>query len=938
MNLSRLYLKNFRSYEEENIDFFDGYNIILGPNGSGKTTIFLAIIFALFGGAKKDGVEIILKDFVRHGEEECIVSLEFIVAGDTYKVVRRINAVKKRSYAKLYKDSEVISEKPNTVTTDIESIINIDRKTFENIIYISQGEITKISSETPSERKKLFDKFLGLDTYEWVYKNLREVNKHFENELQLKKEEFNINKTHLKVLPERKEELNKYIKYLKTLKSEKSKIEKELEEKDTKFKKLDSLKQEIDLLTYDLKNIKSNLDKITLQIESDSKNIEKNLKNAPKEEIYRIRFDKKGLENKNSELKRSKKKLISDITILQGIIDFQKELEIEIEQRETQIKLKKDKLTEVSNEIADTTEMIKKQIPELDKYKEQEWKKLIDNQLAQLNDEIQTLSEKKDHIIEMEQELNLKKQIIKERTEKLANNNQKVKQLKSKIKKIYEDWENLIKEFKQEDLELEIEKLTKNIEIENKILYESNAKKEAKKDKLNEIKSEMEKVKNLKEDATCPTCKQTVSGDHKKNILEELQRTYDIIENEINDIEKIITEKNNILKDLNNNLSNKSNLLKKLQKIIPLSNELQSCNKDLAELEAEIDKYNKDISEISITESSAELKHKIDILSNKYNQIDSNKIKIMRIEDKRHEITELKSGIEKLQKEIDDKKKEYSYDELEQCMNEFSSKSKEIDIITNIIPMIENLIFKINEKDETSLKLNTIQDQFNTLSKKFDTDLYNELVNVITELNKELNEKTGSINEIENKLIPSVKKEINRLNILQNRIKELEDEINHIQRQLMLVQLLRDFYRKIPPILRKYQTQKISEYATELLKLMLSTGRFERIIVKNNYELRVTRFGIEEDISQLSGGEQVIICLAIRLAISDVLASRELILLDEPTTHLDDENIKHLVDIFYQFRPSAQMITVTHDSEFEKIADHLFNVEKEDEIRSIIVY
>lgn len=46
--LKSLTLKNFKSYDEEVIDFEDGINIFYGPNGSGKTTLIEAIFFSLF--------------------------------------------------------------------------------------------------------------------------------------------------------------------------------------------------------------------------------------------------------------------------------------------------------------------------------------------------------------------------------------------------------------------------------------------------------------------------------------------------------------------------------------------------------------------------------------------------------------------------------------------------------------------------------------------------------------------------------------------------------------------------------------------------------------------------------------------------------------------------------------------------------------------------
>ena len=49
MKFKKLYLKNIRSYEEQEIDFSDGSLLLSGDVGSGKTSILLAIEYALFG-------------------------------------------------------------------------------------------------------------------------------------------------------------------------------------------------------------------------------------------------------------------------------------------------------------------------------------------------------------------------------------------------------------------------------------------------------------------------------------------------------------------------------------------------------------------------------------------------------------------------------------------------------------------------------------------------------------------------------------------------------------------------------------------------------------------------------------------------------------------------------------------------------------------------
>ena len=65
----RLQLENFRCYEKETFDFGkNGQVLLTGPSGQGKTTILMAIFFALFGQGRK---------VVTQGKTSCRVTLEF---------------------------------------------------------------------------------------------------------------------------------------------------------------------------------------------------------------------------------------------------------------------------------------------------------------------------------------------------------------------------------------------------------------------------------------------------------------------------------------------------------------------------------------------------------------------------------------------------------------------------------------------------------------------------------------------------------------------------------------------------------------------------------------------------------------------------------------------------------------------------------------------
>jgi exonuclease SbcC len=90
------------------------------------------------------------------------------------------------------------------------------------------------------------------------------------------------------------------------------------------------------------------------------------------------------------------------------------------------------------------------------------------------------------------------------------------------------------------------------------------------------------------------------------------------------------------------------------------------------------------------------------------------------------------------------------------------------------------------------------------------------------------------------------------------------------------------------------------------------------------------------DLESLSGGEKVSIALALRLGMAHIIGSSNLnfIILDEPTTHLDEERRKSLVGVLSQaFEANlgyiSQFIIITHDSEiFENSnVDMIYNFE-----------
>jgi exonuclease SbcC len=123
--------------------------------------------------------------------------------------------------------------------------------------------------------------------------------------------------------------------------------------------------------------------------------------------------------------------------------------------------------------------------------------------------------------------------------------------------------------------------------------------------------------------------------------------------------------------------------------------------------------------------------------------------------------------------------------------------------------------------------------------------------------------------------------------------------------------------------LRSWALATISKKASEYAALFnIGISRIE--LAEKARDIAITCYGRngEIDMDSLSGGEKVAVALALRLGIAYMMGSSKLdfVILDEPTTHLDEERKKALVKIISEaFRegvgPLAQMVIITHDSE-----------------------
>src|SRR6058998_1532001 len=102
MKLQRLRLVNFRQHADTEIAFGDGITGIIGPNGSGKTSLLEAIAWAIYGNPAARGDKDSIRNLRAKARAPVRVELEFGLGAHEYRVVRGLHN------AELYQDGQLV--------------------------------------------------------------------------------------------------------------------------------------------------------------------------------------------------------------------------------------------------------------------------------------------------------------------------------------------------------------------------------------------------------------------------------------------------------------------------------------------------------------------------------------------------------------------------------------------------------------------------------------------------------------------------------------------------------------------------------------------------------------------------------------------------------------------------------------------------------------
>lgn len=473
MNLqfSSIDIQNFRSIKEMKVDLSNqGIVIVKGvneyedkatSNGSGKSSVFESIIFALFEETSNGEKDV----STRGSKEGYSITLRFNVDGIPYVINRKA----KGKSVSIYKDNIDISARTKSETNKIiQSVIGINKSIFLDSIFLSQNANTNLATLSPTARRERLEILTNTDyTINLFKEKLKELQQEYES-----------------MCVSNQLELNKLTGKLETINNQKYKIQttlNEIEEKINERNKLGNI-EEIQNQIDNLNNEITNLSNKIPQIDTDVQSINEEL-----ELIRNSRLEKQTIKDTKSNEIENQRTMCNDIqkeiTRLDNIIHYNL---ISMERLNNEIEKIKNsdtcptcgrKYENVNEEhIMRLIEEKQLEINNLQTENDNTNKQIIDNQ-TNLNTEIEKGKLMKEEIDSITQEINtIDIEIQNKEKEVVTLNNQKTQILQNIQLK-----NNSIANFNTMITEI------KNIEIPDKTQYESM---------LNDLYDEEQQIKN----------------------------------------------------------------------------------------------------------------------------------------------------------------------------------------------------------------------------------------------------------------------------------------------------------------------------------------------------------------------------------------------------------------------------------------------------------
>lgn len=836
----KLELRGFITYKDKiDIDFTRLYDkkifIISGDTGSGKTSIFDAISFALYGKTSRDiPMDKLRSDFLTPEDLYTYVKFNFEVDNRIYKIERIPSQRAKRTKidqdikhaASLYDitdEKTLLAEKIGDVEKEIINIIGLDKDQFTKVMLLAQGEFQQFLHASSKDRTELLGKIFKTDQYKKIQETIKEKSKASKKDLEY------IDKN-LQNEIEKDREINDSIDSGERITHDFKVIVEKIDNIRASYEKdLASIKEAYDKenQTYssllEQREKDKNLNENILKFREVSANLEEKLKDETYYNDLREKREKttyaKNIAIIEENLEKSKGNLAANENQLEKSSKLIEEISVDIEKSNEDYLLIDDKNKDLDKLKINKTKL-KESISDVKEFKEKEKAYLqIENDLLSISEITKTNEDLKEKLEKNRKDLyDLNNSLDDKRNETLTLE-KSLDDLKQSKKQADDD---LATYKKNQDLLEKISQNEKDLLVKDK--DQANLLEQVEKFNQNRKIIEINKlIDDLNETGTCPVCGDKHTDHFEKLPVEEID--IELINKNLNQINAKITK----LKTENNFYKESITEVKEIDQILKENSNLEV---KISNIETE-----KEDLEKSIGKLLAASKDKKEKLNHYTADIESNNNLLDQLKEKTRDSEELKiyyqSNKEKMEA-LDLESLSSDLEHLDKSINSLEQEIKEINKRHNNLlnqqtktqTEVKNYKENIkNAKDEIS---NTKTDLNNKIEKQFrNFDEYKSYLKLFDEIKakseqidryfktlEELRINFKNLKEFEDRDLVDLEK-------IEDEIKEANQNLSQINEQISNTKVkilsIKDILENIKVLEEKYE--KLSDESVILDKL-----------------------------------------------------------------------------------------------------------------------
>ena len=973
---------DFESFQE------DGLFLITGPTGSGKTMIFDAMIFALYG---KTSGQIRQTDSLRcdHALNEIptFVEFSFSLHQQNYTIKRNPKyylegkkTPKQPSALLILPDGKMV-EGIKEVNQKMISLLGVDDQQFKQICMIAQGEFTKLIMASSDEREKVLRELFHSETYQKLEEKLKVHLKTYQDKYDLL---LNKRKDLMQELQveDHQEYLSKQTKLIASQQKEYVDLKKDLDQKKQQLQlyrlqnqrliQLKDLKQQF----QDLKKQENDYQKLNKTVDT--------LKKAQETNYLYISYIKQ--QKKLQTLKLNQEDFLKQL----------KKLEKDYQEKKVQadfLTVKQQTKEKLQNQIQETKQLIDQIYQYQNDYQNLQ---TLKQQYRMLDEEHKLFLKKKEKFenglqrdqerIQSEQQVQSKYELIKQQYVRLNEQKVKVHQLSDYYDQILKLNEN------KSDLQEEYTVVEKQVDHE-KMQYNQM-------EKLYFRKQAGIFALQLKEDQPCPICgslhhphpAQIEKEDITKEKLDQQAKKVKQQEHRLQDIlQKILlsNQKKEMLVKQTKQLSSELNIQEEISKEIFIK-ELDHLSKDEKRMKKEYLELQDELKYIQ------KLKKSVALSLKDMSTYESKELK------QAQSLENIQVQIHQLSGKLDDSLRQYEIGEVnknyQQVQKEYRQLSLEIETIQQDYEKVKNKYLEIKTKI-SSLNQQIIQEQeiYDELDNKYHTALdafinEEEFLNLKTQINqisilekkyqdylislKSLNEQIISLeNEVKDSTYVDLSSLSETIKEVNQQLREKNDDLEKLKIDYSLKEKMIKDIQKINQQLEKdedtYQRyldlynlasgknnarvsieryvlatyfENMLIYANVIMK-QLSQGRYQ-LLRKDDAGKGRSQQGLELDvfdqesgnirsIKTLSGGESFKAALSLALGLSrmvqDYAGGIELntLFIDEGFGSLDSQSLDQAMNCLMELHHENKLIgIISHVSDLKDRIERQLVVER----------